>query len=293
MHHYAHSAPQLELLSYRASDHSVSRPADARQSDTTSPRSLPPLLFVHGACAGAWCWEEYFLPYFAQHGFDAFALSLRGHGHSWGHDQIDTFSINDYVNDVASIAEEVRRESGQAPVLIGHSMGGLVVQKYLERACTEGVPVQAGVLMASCPATGILGSWLYWQAQMPFLAAAMTTHVQQYTRPKSAFTHTWVFSPMMNTATVDHYSRKFILESLQACWDMAVLLPNPRKITVPMLVMGAENDVIFPAYEIHATARAYRTTAKLFPNMAHAMMLEENWAEPASYLRSWLEQLQR
>ena len=41
-----------------------------------------PLLFVHGAYTGAWCWDEYFLPYFAERGFEAHAVSLRGHGAS-------------------------------------------------------------------------------------------------------------------------------------------------------------------------------------------------------------------
>ncbi|MBI5715520.1 MAG: alpha/beta hydrolase, partial [Chloroflexi bacterium] len=39
---------------------------------TRQPASNPrptPLLFVHGAWHGAWCWAEYFLPYFAQHGY--------------------------------------------------------------------------------------------------------------------------------------------------------------------------------------------------------------------------------
>ena len=34
-----------------------------------------PLLFIHGAYLGAWCWDEYFLSWFAQHGFEAHALS--------------------------------------------------------------------------------------------------------------------------------------------------------------------------------------------------------------------------
>lgn len=38
------------------------------------------LLFVHGICAGAWVWEQSFLPFFASFGYDSYALSLRGHG---------------------------------------------------------------------------------------------------------------------------------------------------------------------------------------------------------------------
>lgn len=46
-----------------------------------------PLLFVHGAWHAAWCWAEYFLDYFAAHGYESSALSLRGHGGSEGHNR--------------------------------------------------------------------------------------------------------------------------------------------------------------------------------------------------------------
>ncbi len=36
-----------------------------------SPSYPVPLLFVHGAFVAAWCWDDHFLPYFAQHGFAA------------------------------------------------------------------------------------------------------------------------------------------------------------------------------------------------------------------------------
>lgn len=41
-----------------------------------------PLLFVHGAAHGAWCRDEYFLDFFADRGYRALAVSLRGHGAS-------------------------------------------------------------------------------------------------------------------------------------------------------------------------------------------------------------------
>ena len=39
-----------------------------------------PIVFVHGAWHGAWCWEEHFLDYFAQHGYVVLAFDLRQHG---------------------------------------------------------------------------------------------------------------------------------------------------------------------------------------------------------------------
>jgi pimeloyl-ACP methyl ester carboxylesterase len=50
-----------------------------------------PLLFVHGAFMGAWVWAETVLPYMAQHGYEAHAVSLRGHGQSEGRERLSGF----------------------------------------------------------------------------------------------------------------------------------------------------------------------------------------------------------
>ena len=80
------------------------------------------LLFVHGMWHGAWCWEKYFLPYFAGKGYVASAMSLRGHGKSPGRDKLRWTSLADYVADV----ETVVKQMGNLPVLVGHSMGGMI-----------------------------------------------------------------------------------------------------------------------------------------------------------------------
>ena len=97
----------------------------------SSPRPAPPILFVHGAWHGAWCWDEFFLDYFAAHGFEAHALSLRAHGASEGRAQLHRCRIRHYVEDVAAVAARPQT----SPILVGHSMGGFVVQKFLETTC--------------------------------------------------------------------------------------------------------------------------------------------------------------
>ena len=109
----------------------------------------PPLLFIHGAFCGAWCWEELFLDWYAARGYAAHALSLRGHGKSPGREQLDSLSIQDYVDDVAAAVERLPAP----PVLIGHSMGGFVAQKYLENHDSP-----AAVLMCSVPPQGLMAS---------------------------------------------------------------------------------------------------------------------------------------
>src|SRR5271167_1281254 len=87
-----------------------------------------PLLFVHGAWHAAWCWDEYFLDFFADRGYRALAVSLRGHGNSPAPRPMQACSIADCVDDVDSVANSLPTR----PVVIGHSMGGFVVLKYLE-----------------------------------------------------------------------------------------------------------------------------------------------------------------
>jgi alpha-beta hydrolase superfamily lysophospholipase len=74
------------------------------------------------------CWEEQFLDFFAAKGYHALAVSLRGHGKSVNPKPPQMCSIADYVQDVRSVADRL----ALAPVVIGHSLGGFVAQKYLE-----------------------------------------------------------------------------------------------------------------------------------------------------------------
>src|ERR1700721_1001285 len=104
-----------------------------------------PLLFVHGAWHGAWCWDEHFLGYFSERGFSAHAVSLRGHGESEGKEGLRSVRLSDFVEDLKQTVDSLPA----TPILIGHSMGGFVVQKYLERS-----RVPLAVLLASVPPTG-------------------------------------------------------------------------------------------------------------------------------------------
>src|SRR5882757_10409654 len=70
-----------------------------------------PLLFVHGAWHAAWCWDEHFLDFFADKGYRALAVSLRGHGSSPTPKPLRSCSVADYVADVASVADSFAHET--------------------------------------------------------------------------------------------------------------------------------------------------------------------------------------
>uniref|UniRef100_A0A061QNI5 Esterase-like protein n=1 Tax=Tetraselmis sp. GSL018 TaxID=582737 RepID=A0A061QNI5_9CHLO len=86
--------------------------------------SRPPLVFIHGSYHAAWCWEEHFMPFFSERGYDCYALSLRAQG---GSDPIE----GNVAGTVQSLAEDIASFVGsldRPPVVIGHSFGGLPVQ---------------------------------------------------------------------------------------------------------------------------------------------------------------------
>ncbi|HEU0191757.1 MAG TPA: alpha/beta fold hydrolase [Mycobacterium sp.] len=240
-----------------------------------------PLLFVHGAWHAAWCWDEHFLDFFAGRGYRALALSFRAHGNSPSDKPLRACSVADYVDDVAAVAGDLPTP----PVVIGHSMGGLVVQKYLE---THRAP--AAILMTSMPPQGNLGSALRWIRKRPshFAKMAITGKGLPYVSTPELARERF-FSADTPEADVRKYAAMLQEESSRIGIDCAVLkLPRPKLVRTPLLVLGAAEDGAHTRKEVCATARAYRTQAEFFAGMGHDMMLEPGWAAVAERIDGWL-----
>ncbi|OBF63626.1 alpha/beta hydrolase [Mycobacterium sp. 852002-50816_SCH5313054-b] len=243
-----------------------------------------PLLFVHGAWHGAWCWDEHFLDFFAAKGYRSVAVSLRGHGKSPAPRPMQFCSMADMVDDVASVADGLPRR----PVVIGHSMGGFVVQKYLE---SHDAP--AAILLASVPPSGIARFLLRRFRLHPWLTArhlAITKSVGSMGGTPEMARESF-FSDVTPYADAARYAAGLDEEYVgKHVLDMLLLdLPKPTRITTPVLVLGAEQDILFSPREVRATAAAYRTQAEFIPGMAHDMMLEPGWADVAERIHAWLE----
>ena len=241
-----------------------------------------PLLFVHGAWHGAWCWDEYFLDYFAGLGYECVALSLRGHGGSPGGETMNRYRIADYVTDVASVAESL----DAPPVVIGHSMGGLVTQHYLAR-----YPARAGVLLGSVPPFGVRKVVLKLLRQHPlrFLAANLRLNLRLLVdSPDKA--RELFYSAGVSVADVARYAEPLTSESFLAFLDMvAGDLPRRGSVHPPLRVLGGELDTIFPPADVRATAVFYGTTASIYADTAHNLMLEPRWQDVADDVHAWIQ----
>lgn len=251
----------------------------------TSELHRYPLLFVHGAWHGGWCWNEHFLDFFANRGFRAIALSLRGHGCSPIERSLHTCSISDFLTDLASVVQNLPT----TPVLVGHSMGGFLVQKYLE---THDLP--AAILIASTPPRGQLHSLLRSMRRRPlrctrFALTGNPAHLYGSTAGARAL----FFGGEASDSLVEAVTTRLQPESARAIFfDMvATNLVNTRKVSTPVLVLGGQEDQIYATSDVRRTAKAYNTEPVFFPEMGHELMLEPGWATVANTIASWLGNL--
>jgi pimeloyl-ACP methyl ester carboxylesterase len=247
---------------------------------------MPPLLFIHGAYTAAWCWAEHFLPYFAQAGFNCQAVNLSGHGASRRRDHLDSYSIDDYIKDIAEVVALLPTP----PVLIGHSMGGFVAQKYLEDH-----QAAAAVLMCSVPPQGLAASAFGMLFSRPNLFVDLNGLMSGGPVALGSLQEA-LFAQPVSMDDLGRYVRMAQPESHRAIWDMMLLnLPRASHILThlprgrdDLRVIGAGQDLIIPASMVEMTARTYGVEATLYAGMGHGLMLERDWQTVAQDLSDWL-----
>jgi pimeloyl-ACP methyl ester carboxylesterase len=245
-------------------------------------RNAPPLLFVHGAWHGAWCWDEHFLGYFSQRGFWAHAVSLRGHGESEGKERLRFARLRDFVEDLEQTVDSLPA----TPVLIGHSMGGFVVQKYLERR-----QVPLAVLLASVPPKGAWRVALRRLREQPVdvLKSNLTFSLWPIVSdPEKAWRS--LFSSEMPRSESEKHHARLQDEAVLAYLDCLLFNPvSTRQVSRPLVVMGAEHDRMIGRAEVETTAKTYGVEAIIAPDCAHDMMLDPCWREVADRIAHEIE----
>lgn len=83
-------------------------------------------VLVHGAAHGAWCWEEV-ATRLAARGHRVVTLDLPGHGRRAA--EVRRASVASYAQ---AVADAMAREGVSRGIVVGHSMGGIVIPKVAE-----------------------------------------------------------------------------------------------------------------------------------------------------------------
>ena len=253
--------------------HHVARPPHRRYAT--------PLLLIHGAWHGAWCWQRA-MQDFAERGFEVHAISLRGHGNSDQVRILNLCGLADYLRDIQTALVSIHPR----PVVVAHSMGGYILQLLLTGGAAHqpGPGALAGaVLIGSPPPHGILRFLLRYARSHPVaFARAVATLNLRHMVGTPRLVRRLLVRPTSSDDDVHAVLSGLNRESLRVAIEMAVLVkPDAARNRTPLLVIGAEQDQLFGPADQQAIAVAYHAPLLIVPGAPHDLMLDSGWPQAA------------
>lgn len=227
------------------------------------------ILFVHGAGAGPWVWAPWGA-YLASEGWAVRSLTLPGHAPG---DPESRHGLEDYVRYLQGSVDRPERT-----VLVGHSMGGWVCLKYMERH-----RVAASLLVAPLPVGGAPRRTRGALARLVPLDGIRTLLLGRPARLRDAgVARAVLFLPSTPEAVVRRHWERLLPESARAIRQMAWMrLTGPRvnrkalsqtQSGVPHLVFASPDDFFFRPDELGDTAEALGAELVRCPGFPHCMI---------------------
>ncbi|MEL6135041.1 MAG: alpha/beta fold hydrolase, partial [Bacteroidota bacterium] len=242
-----------------------------------SASDAPPIVLVHGAYNGAQIWEHNFLPFFAEKGYTVYAINLKRPEDKNDIRTLFRYKLDDYVDRLATLVDSL----DQPPILVGHSMGGLVVQSYLSRhpQAASGV-----CLLASLPPFGLKHT-LWGMVKSPILLLIYTLltlfpAIGRTNKPPKG---------LLSDAASDQNKLRFQAsiqrESALALWNC--LFPKVSADFAryaPLLILGAEMDHLALPKDVIQTGKFYGKEAQVYPSRGHFLMMDKDWEKVAELI---------
>ncbi|MFT3703950.1 MAG: alpha/beta hydrolase [Agriterribacter sp.] len=249
------------------------------------------IVLIHGAFVSSETWTPW-KDYFSSKGYHVLAPP-------WPHKNASANELRRRHPDpdVASLRlqqlvdhyAEIIRELPEKPILIGHSMGGLITQLLLNKGYAA-----AGIAIHSVPPQGVIptefsfyrGGWkslgLFTSTQKTYL---MTLKDWQY-----AFTNGMTIKEQQ-----DSYNRYAVPESKLIARDAltSVAKIDFEKPHEPLLFIASKADNIIPASLNYRNFKRYAkngsvTAYKEFEGRNHYVVGLPTWHEEAGYILNWL-----
>ena len=263
--------------------------AMGRQLNGSAYKVAETIFMTHGMWCGGWIWENY-INYFEKLGYRCVAPTLPFHDVDPKNPPppgLGTATLLDY----ADFLEKEINKLDQKPILMGHSMGGLLTQILASRGLGK-----AAVLLTSASPAGIfalkpsviksfsegLTTWAFWRK--PFRPS--------FEKAVYAMLHL-----MPENERREYYS-KMVYESGRASFEIGfwtldrsgAARVDERKVTIPVLLVAGGEDRVVPAAIVKKIAAKYKkvSTYKEFPNHAHSVLGQPGWEEVAEYCHEWL-----
>jgi pimeloyl-ACP methyl ester carboxylesterase len=252
------------------------------------------IFMIHGMWGGPWHWENY-KGILEREGYRCVTTTLRFHDvdpKASPDPRLGTTSLLDYSEDLQQEIQGL----GAKPIIIGHSMGGLLAQilgsRGLAKALVLLTPASPAGILAFTPSViksfwSVQTTWGFWKKPM------------RLTFDEAVYSMMHLLSPSERKEAYE----KFVCESGRAACEIGYWFLDAKKacrvdeskVTCPVLVVAGAEDRITPASVVRKVAKKYKgvSTYKEFENHAHWVLGEPGWQEVAGYVKDWLDQVSR
>jgi non-heme chloroperoxidase len=236
----------------------------------------PPILFLHGAFVGPEAWR-FLAPWFAQRGHRVAVPRLPG-------PVSGPARLRDYVRQARAAADRL----GVPPVVVGHSLGGLVAQHLAAQR-----PVAGLVLVASPGPLGLAPALWQLSSRAPeVLATLLVAQAGAMPALGTAALRRALFTedtPDDWIAAVASFPRResplALLDALT--WDLPAWLLARR---APALAVLGDRDAFVPVTDLWANGLAYGADTELMRGVAHGLPLDPHWKSLAWRINAWLDE---
>lgn len=250
------------------------------------------IVFIHGLFQNPKSWTKW-KAWFEAKGYTCYAPAYPYHDGEPADLRKDidprlrSLTFQDVVDSLSGFIDSLPEK----PILIGHSMGGLLVQKLI--AMNKGV---AGICIDTAPPKGIFSfKWSFLKANLPTINPLKGNSVCV---PDVKWFHYAFCNTLTREQTQREYDQYVVPESRniprtstgrQGKIDFSK--PHP-----PLLFIAGEKDHIIPSSLNKKNAVAYKdksgkTDFKEFEGRTHYICGQQNWEEVAGYIESWLRRV--
>ena len=249
------------------------------------------IIFIHGMFQNPKSWNNW-KEYFTRKGYNCIIPAWPFHeGEPAALRQSPPAGLGDlHLDDVILPIETLALETEQ-PIIIGHSVGGLIAQLLINR----GVGIAAVAISPVAPNAMLDFDWGFlknsalitnpFKGNEPFFMYEKTFHTSfanTLTEQESNAAH-------REFATYD--SRNVLRDCMGTAGEMDLELPHP-----PLLLIASAKDQIIPNTLVKKNFEGYTdatsiTTFHDFPNRSHYICGEPGWEEVAAYVAAWLDRI--
>ena len=252
------------------------------------------IVMVHGVGGTADTWSR-LAPAFRDMGWRVETPTLRADKRLAENPPADlpAIRLRDYIDEIEALVAALEAETGLAPVLFGHSMGGLIVQKLLERGAGR-----AGVLITPASPADARGPRAAAQA-LTFANILLSGDIGA----RSHKIWRWGFSwGVLNRVPRAKHAGIFagtVYDSGGVYEDIAYPDRDPErsahvdetKITAPILTLGGARDRAVPISDVRLAAEKYSRIGGdylEYPDHGHWIVDEPGTDRVIGDIATWL-----